>query len=109
MGTQHLCIMKITALITIKKDTMENSNDSLKMIGTLLVGAAVGGILGMLFAPSKGSELRKKIAGKPEELTDAIKEKFDNFLEEVKKEIVVVKHKANDFMADGTAKHEKAK
>jgi gas vesicle protein len=101
--------MKITALITIKKDNMENSNDSLKMIGTLLVGAAIGGVLGMLFAPVKGSVLRKQIAGKPEELTDALNERLDDFLEEVKREILVVKHKANDFIGDGTAKHEKAR
>ena len=88
---------------------MENSNDSLKVIGALLVGAAVGGVLGILFAPAKGTVTRKKIAGKSEDITDAIKDKFDDFLEEVKEDIEMVKHKANDFMKDGSAKTEKAK
>ena len=88
---------------------MGNSNDSLKVIGALMVGEAVGGVLGMLFAPAKGSESRRKLANKPEEITDAIKERFDDFLEEVKDEIEMVKHKANDFMKDGAGKTERVK
>ena len=79
------------------------------MIGALLVGAAVGGVVGMLFAPAKGSESRRKIAGIPEEITDTIKERFNDFLEEAKEEIEAVKHKANDFMKDGAGKYEKTK
>ena len=88
---------------------MENSNNSGKMIGALLIGAAIGGALGILFAPDKGSVTRKKIAGKSEDITDAIKDKFEDFLEEIKKEVEIVKHKASDFMADGAAKIEKHK
>jgi gas vesicle protein len=103
------CLMEITSIIKLKTDTMENSNDSLKVIGALLLGAVVGGTLGILFAPAKGTVTRKKIAGKSEDMTDAIKEKFDDFLEEIKEEIEMVKHKANDFMKDGAAKTEKTK
>ncbi len=106
---RHLCGMEIKSIIEIKTDTMENSNDSLKVIGALVVGAAVGGILGILFAPAKGTVTRRKIVGKTEDTTDAIKEKFDNFLEEIKEEIEAVKHKANDFMKDGASKTEKVK
>jgi gas vesicle protein len=70
---------------------MEHSNNTGKLIGTLLVGAVIGGVLGILFAPDKGSETRKKISGKSDDLTDAIKEKFNEFLEEVKKEVEIVK------------------
>ena len=65
---------------------MENSNNTGKLIGALLAGAAIGGILGILFAPDKGSETRKKIANKAGELTDPFKEKLNAFLEEAKKE-----------------------
>lgn len=65
---------------------MEDSNNTGKIIGALLIGAVIGGALGILFAPAKGSETRKKIAGASEDYTDALKEKFQKFLEDAKKE-----------------------
>jgi gas vesicle protein len=87
---------------------MESSNTG-KVIGALLLGAAVGGALGILFAPDKGIRTRKKIMDKGEDLTDSMQEKFNDFMEEMKKEIETVKDKANDFMKDGSAKTEKHK
>lgn len=56
-------------------------SDTGKVIGALLLGVAAGAALGFLFAPSKGSELRKKIANNAgdilEELTDKINEGKD--------------------------------
>ncbi|HWY38274.1 MAG TPA: YtxH domain-containing protein [Bacteroidia bacterium] len=72
---------------------MENSNNSGKLIGALLVGAAIGGALGILFAPDKGSETRKKIAGKTNDFTESLKEKFDAFLEEAKTQYEAAKEK----------------
>jgi gas vesicle protein len=74
---------------------MENSNDTGKIIGALLIGAAIGGVLGILFAPDKGSETRKKIAGETNDFTEALKEKFNVFLEEAKKEFETAKEKIN--------------
>ena len=88
---------------------MENSNNFGKVLGALVVGAVVGGALGILFAPDKGSETRKKILAKGDDLTDAIKEKFEGFLDEVKKEVETVKDKANEFMENGAAKADKLK
>ena len=63
---------------------MKNSNNSsLKMIGALLVGAAIGGTLGILFAPDKGSDTRKKICKKSENEVDALKDKFNDFLDSI--------------------------
>ena len=86
---------------------MTQSNDNTKMIGALLLGAAVGGALGILLAPDKGSETRKKILAKGDDLTDSLKEKFQDFLDGVKIEMDMIKHKANGYMGDGIAKAEK--
>lgn len=94
---------------------MENSNNNGKLIGVLVLGAFIGGALGILFAPAKGSDTRKKLIGKSDDLADAIKEKFNDFLEEIKKQSETVKDKTPEFMQDhefkkdGHAKSEKSK
>ena len=64
---------------------MENSNTE-KIIAAVLIGAAIGGALGIFFASDKGSELRKIIAGKTGDLTDSLKEKFNSLVDASKKE-----------------------
>ena len=86
---------------------MENSNNAVKLIGALLIGASIGGALGILFAPDKGSKTRKKIVRKSENITDELEEKFNNFLKEIKREVETVKSKANEFVENGKAKAEK--
>jgi gas vesicle protein len=86
---------------------MENLSNNGKLIGALLLGAAVGGVLGILFAPDKGSETRKKLLAKSGDLTDALKEKFNAFLEEATKESELIKEQANEYMENGTVKTEK--
>jgi gas vesicle protein len=52
------------------------------VLGTL-TGLAVGAMLGVLFAPDKGSNTRKKISKKREEFAENLKEKFDEFVDKV--------------------------
>jgi gas vesicle protein len=55
-----------------------------KAILAVLAGIAAGTAIGMLLAPDKGSDTRKKICKKGEDLADAvsdrISEKFDDLL-----------------------------
>lgn len=83
---------------------MEDLNTTGKVAAALLVGTAIGGVLGILFAPDKGSETRKKIVGKSEDLTDAIKLKFDDFLDSIKGEVDMVKDKASKMIDGGVDK-----
>jgi gas vesicle protein len=56
---------------------MKNSeNNTGKLVGALLVGGA----LGILFAPNKGSVTRKKIYSKGEELKDTLQDKYNALL-----------------------------
>ena len=78
---------------------MENSNNSTtKIIGALLLGASVGGSLGILFAPHKGSKTRKRILKKGEMLSDSIKDKYESLIEDLIIEVDILKGKAKHLV-----------
>jgi gas vesicle protein len=52
---------------------MEKNN---KLLWTFGAGLAVGGLLGVLFAPDKGSETRKKLKISGNKLSENMREKF---------------------------------
>jgi gas vesicle protein len=52
-------------------------SENTKVLGALVLGAAAGAVLGLLFAPDKGSEIRKKIAGSAEDIIDQLTEKIN--------------------------------
>jgi len=55
---------------------MNNTN---KILVAVVAGAAAGAILGILFAPGKSSETRKKIADQKNKIADGLKEKFNQY------------------------------
>ena len=48
-----------------------------KLLLGVLAGVATGALLGILFAPEKGSVTRKKIAKSSEDYADSLKDKFN--------------------------------
>jgi gas vesicle protein len=72
-----------------------------KIVLCVLAGVAVGAVLGILFAPDKGIETRKKISRKSEDAVDEIAEKFEELLNSLTEKIDTVKEEIS--------KHEKSK
>ena len=62
-------------------------NDSGKVVTALLAGLAAGAVLGILFAPDKGSKTREKIKTGFDDLKDEAKEKFSGSKEELKEAV----------------------
>lgn len=70
-----------------------------KMLGALLVAAAVGATIGILNAPGKGKDTRKKIASKAKD----VKSKFNDLVDELKCEYEEIMEKARDYSETGRA------
>jgi gas vesicle protein len=70
---------------------------SSKILVGFLAGAAVGALAGILFAPDKGSNTRKKIATKTGDVTDSVKSSFGDFIDTVKHTYSGVKEDAEEF------------
>jgi gas vesicle protein len=64
--------------------SLKNKNMSTgKVILGIVAGATAGAIAGILFAPDKGTETRRKISAKGEELVDSAKEKVSGILHNI--------------------------
>lgn len=58
-----------------------------KVLLGVLAGVAAGALIGILFAPDKGTETRKKIVEKGEDYVDGLKEKVNSLIDEVGKKM----------------------
>jgi gas vesicle protein len=72
----------------------------------LLAGIAAGAIAGILFAPQKGSETRKKVFKKGENYAGAVKEKFNEYLAGMSKKYDNIKEDVSELNDKVTLKKE---
>lgn len=75
-----------------------------KLLLGVLAGAAAGAVLGILFAPDKGSVTRSKISKKSRESIDHLKDKFSDFIDNVADNFEEAKDEAASLVASGKAK-----
>jgi len=80
-----------------------------KVLLGVLAGVAIGAALGVLFAPDKGWNTRKRIAKKGEDLTNDLRDKFEEFLDTITVKVDEVKEEVADFSEKSKAKTNDAK
>jgi gas vesicle protein len=80
-----------------------------KILLGVLAGLAAGALLGILFAPDKGSVTRKKISTKSDEYAESLKEKFNEFLNTVTEKFDEVKEEVSDLTEKVQSKVENVK
>lgn len=100
MRSYKSLLNKAESLINdVNKSTSRNDSDTGKVLAAAIIGLAVGGILGILFAPTAGAEVRSNIAGTVGELSDTVREKArqgaDRLAELKNQAVDTVKSKVN--------------
>ncbi len=80
-----------------------------KVVLGAMAGVAVGAVLGILFAPEKGSVTRKQILDKGTDYADGLKSKYKEFADTVSERFNNAKQEVQDLAETGKAKFDEAK
>ncbi len=79
---------------------------STNVLLSVLAGAAIGAIAGILFAPQQGAKTRKLIMSKGEDYVEDLKEKLGDLAAVVTKKYNGISEDAKTNLAEGSAKIE---
>lgn len=61
-----------------------------KILAGILAGAAAGAILGILYAPAKGSSIRKKFTRRRYDYSEELEEKFNDLIDSITEQFETV-------------------
>jgi len=78
-----------------------------KVLLGVLAGVAVGATLGILFAPDKGTNTRRKISRKGDEYADELEQKFNEFVEGLTAKFEDMRDEATRIAENGEHKVDK--
>lgn len=75
----------------------------------VIAGAAVGTIIGILFAPAKGSVTRRRFSKQGVEYTDELEEKFNDLIDSITDQFETMVEEVNRMSKAGNLDPEAAK
>lgn len=81
---------------------------STKVVLSLLAGVATGALLGILFAPRKGADTRKKISKKGSDYADTLKQHITDFIDSMSEKFEHEEEKISDNVENMKTNTEKA-
>ena len=77
-----------------------------KVLLGVLAGVAAGALVGVLFAPAKGSRTRRRILRQGESYVDGLKDKFNEYAETISEKLEQAKEEVSAFAQKGKEKME---
>ena len=75
--------------------------DTGKVVLGALAGLATGAVLGILFAPEKGSITRRNIANKSKETAEDLKSKYNTLIDKLSSKLESVKKEGLNYYGKG--------
>ena len=76
-----------------------------KVLLGVIAGAGIGALLGMLYAPEKGSKMRRNLNNKKDDIADSLKDKFEEFVDVYTKKYEKAITNAKGVIGDGKTKY----